>query len=428
MSNHQATLKLGLIGFMSLLMLIPLGLVGSLVNERQGLQRYAETQIAEKWGAALIAGGPIAVIERESLGDKPSFAYHLPASLDFQAELSVEVRYLGIFEMPVFVTTLSVTGSVDNQSVLKALDDPKTIAGHWLLPLSDARSIRQASPLTIGTGRHQWRPASHQHGSIRGIVATLEAKDLESSGQFRFELELAGSREMQFLPLGGTTTATLRSAWRDPSFTGGYLPYQREISETGFSARWQVLELNRPFGQLWAAAPPPQTLQAAAFGARLYTPVSVYQRVERSIKYGILFVALTFMGFFVSEKLLGLALHPIQYIFIGAALCVFYLVLLALSEHLKFWIAYWAAAAALTLMVGAYCAKVLESRTRGLTVTTALLGIYALLYWLVIDEQYSLLVGALAILALLGATLYLTRNVDWYGFSAESGGDQHATR
>lgn len=421
MSNHQATLKLGLIGVMSLLMLIPLGLVRSLVDERQSLQAYAEEQIVQKWGSAQVAGGPIAVFERTTRDEENSYEYHLPDLLDFQARLKVEVRYLGIFEMPVYVTTLRVTGSFDKDTILGLTADPRTVSSHWLLPLSDTRSIRQASSFKIGEGSRQWHPASHRHEGLHGIVATLNPADLKPDGQFQFELELAGARDLRFLPLGKTTTATLRSGWRDPSFIGGYLPYAREISEAGFMAQWQVLELNRPFGQVWTAVPPRQTLLAAAFGARLYTPVGVYQKVERSIKYGILFVTLTFMGFFVSEKLLKFALHPVQYIFIGAALCVFYLVLLALSEHLMFWLAYWAAAATLALMVGAYCAKVLGGRSRGAGVTSALLLIYALLYWLVVDEQYSLLVGALAILALLGATLYLTRNINWYGLSAAPG-------
>lgn len=416
-SNHQATLKLSLIGVMSLLMLIPLGLVRSLVQERQDLQRYAEEQITQKWGAEQVVGGPIAVFQRKTAQGDPEFEFHLPALLDYQAQLEVEIRYLGIFEMPVYVTTVQITGEFSKDELARSAGTLTEQQGYWLLPLTDTRSIREASPLKIGGSSRQWRPAPGQHQPLSGIVADLVPTDLDENGKFHLELELSGARQLQFLPLGQTTTAHLQSSWRNPSYTGGYLPHSRAVSEEGFVARWQVLELNRPFGQVWLAPLPRQTLHAAAFGARLYTPAGVYQRVERSIKYGILFVTVTFMGFFVSEKLLKFSLHPIQYIFIGAALCVFYLVLLALSEHLRFWAAYWAAATTLTLMIGAYCSKALAGTRRGVMVGAALLLVYALLYWLVIDEQYSLLVGALAVLALLGATLYLTRNVNWYGLN-----------
>ena len=164
---------------------------------------------------------------------------------------------------------------------------------------------------------------------------------------------------------------------------------------------------------------PALAVLAAAFGFELVVPANVYQRSERSAKYGILFIAVTFLGFFVFETVAGARLHPIQYLFVGIGLCCFYLVLLALSEHVGFAMAYLLADMALIAIIGGYCSAIMGHRRYGLMVGSLMGLIYLLLYWLVISEAYSLLVGSIFLLVLLGLAMYLTRNIDWYNVNSK---------
>ncbi|HEX7914293.1 inner membrane CreD family protein, partial [Rudaea sp.] len=194
-------------------------------------------------------------------------------------------------------------------------------------------------------------------------------------------------------------------------------PAQRAVDEKGFSAQWQVLDLNRSYGQHWQEGEGGIDPAAAAFGVNLYQPADLYQQNERAGKYGVLFVALTFVAFFLFEVLKKLRVHPVQYLLVGLALTTFYVVLLALSEQIGFAWAYLAAAAAVVLLVGGYAAAVLQARKAGAMLGAALALIYALLYGLVVSEQYSLLMGAIALLAVVAALMYLTRKVDWYTYA-----------
>jgi inner membrane protein len=185
-----------------------------------------------------------------------------------------------------------------------------------------------------------------------------------------------------------------------------FLPAQRTVDEKAFSAQWQVLDLNRNYGQHWQEGANAVDPDAAAFGVNLYQPADLYQQNERAGKYGALFIALTFVAFFLFEVLKKLRVHPVQYLLVGLALTTFYVAF-----------AYLAAAAAVVLLVGGYAAAVLRARRAGMLLGAALALIYALLYGLVVSEQYSLLMGALALLVVVAALMYLTRRVDWYTYA-----------
>ena len=217
------------------------------------------------------------------------------------------------------------------------------------------------------------------------------------------------------LPLGSTTTLQLHSNWPHPSFHGAFLPAERTIAPTGFDARWQVLELNRSYRQVWSEFEVSEAaLAESSFGVGLYQAVDVYQRVERAVKYALLFIALTFLTFFAWEQITRNRLHPLQYLLIGLALSIFYLLLIALSEHISFVIAYVAAAVALAALIGVYVAGALRSSMRGGIAAAAMSGVYALLYALVLSEDYALLLGAIVLFVALAAVMLVTRTVDWY--------------
>jgi len=228
-------------------------------------------------------------------------------------------------------------------------------------------------------------------------------------------LTLAGTERFAALPLARQTETHIAGAWADPGFDGAFLPASRRVDASGFEAAWQVLDLNRRLAQHWRDSDNVVgALAESAFGITLTQPAGAYQQNVRAGKYGVLFIALTFVAFFLFEVLRKLRVHPVQYLLVGLALTTFYVVLLALSEQVGFTWAYLAAAASVVLLVGGYAAAVLRASRAGALLGAVLALVYALLYGLVVSEQYSLLMGAVALLAVVAALMYLTRRVDWY--------------
>jgi inner membrane protein len=255
---------------------------------------------------------------------------------------------------------------------------------------------------------------------IAGVYSGVEAKaDLSSPPadklMFSIDVTLAGSDAMTLLPLASLTRATMKSNWPHPQFQGAFLPAGYSIDNDGFAAKWQVLELNRAFSQSWKDDSVDESkLQAASFGVGLFQSVDVYQRSERAVKYALMFIALTFLSFYAWELLNASAIHPMQYLLVGLALSTFYLLLIALTEHLAFWLAYWLGAIALAALLGVYIAGALGSQRRGLIIATLMTLVYGLLYLLVLSENYSLLMGAIALFAALATVMLATRHVRWY--------------
>jgi len=239
----------------------------------------------------------------------------------------------------------------------------------------------------------------------------------DSSGAHAFDLsfQLAGTQSLQFLPLARAVHVQAQGNWPDPGFTDGFLPTERRIDDHGFTANSQVLNLNRTYGDRWfQGTTSAETLLASGFGIELVQPVDIYQRSTRAVKYGGLFIAVSFLTLFLVETLQHRPVHPIQYGLMGLALSVFYLLLLALAEHLGFLLAYVLATAALCILMTVYLAGALRSTVGGLASGGIFAATYALLYLLVTSENYALLAGSLALFALLATTMSLTRQIDWY--------------
>ncbi len=232
------------------------------------------------------------------------------------------------------------------------------------LPIADVRGLREVASVTVN-GEAQHLSPGEAVGGYRTVAFALDRKKLTAPLTVSVEFTIAGTERILFLPLARTTTLKLDAPWGDPSFVGGFLPAKREIDTGRFAAQWQVLELNRGFGQSWKERTfSASTLAESAFGAALFQPAGVYQRNERAGKYGLLFVGLTFVAFFLFEVLQRLRVHPVQYLLIGLSLCTFYIVLLALSEQIGFAPAYACAAGAVVVMVGGYAAAVFDHLAR----------------------------------------------------------------
>ena len=433
---HQSiTFKVLGIGFLALLMLIPLVQVQGLIRERSGLREQALADIAQRWGAAQNVGGPLLAIPKRLRVQtnngwitQESTEILLADQLDLRGTLAPEVRRYGIYSTPVYLAELKISGRFLTRD-LHALggsardahtaDTPETTylfdRAELRLPLSDVRGIRRISALRMDGNEYTFGPASGGAGALHAVALPIDVSQWSGdSHTFELELTLAGTASLQFLPLARHTEAGLSAPWPSPSFGGAFLPAEREVGARGFDAHWQVLNLNHSYGQHWQQDDTRGVDPgSAAFGVNLYQPADLYQQNERAGKYGVLFIALTFVAFFLFEVLKKLRVHPVQYLLIGVALTTFYVVLLALSEQVGFTWAYLAAAAAVVALIGGYAAAVLRARRAGVLLAATLAMVYALLYGLVVSEQYSLLMGAIALLAVVAALMYLTRKVDW---------------
>lgn len=424
---HGATFKVLGVGFLALLMLIPLSMVQGLVSEREGRAYDASNQIASRWGAAQSLAGPVLVVPvkiwtmrkgQQVMAETREFL--LPDALSISAELKPEVRRYGMYSSVVYVAAIAVKGGfrAEDLAALAAQEgEVQWQRAELRVPVADVRGIRRVSELTVDSRALNFGPSADgvADSSAISVPLGLSGAPTDASLNFEFSLDLAGSERFSVLPLARRTDVTVRGAWGDPGFDGAFLPASREVNEQGFSASWQVLDLNRAIATRWNETEAQSlSLAGSAFGVSLVQPVGAYQQNERAGKYGLLFVALTFVTFFLFEVLRALRVHPVQYLLVGAALCAFYLVLLALSEQIGFGLAWLAGATVTSLMIGGYAAAVLGERRAGLALAGLLGLVYALLYGLVRSEDYALLMGSLALLATLAAVMFLTRKVDWY--------------
>jgi inner membrane protein len=420
------------IGAVSLILLMPLGRLQGLVSERAGMRELANQKVAGSWGGPQTIGAPILSVTVETVFEErgrklrtTTVRRMLAANTEIDGEIKPQLRHVGIYDVPVFEAPLRISGSFSSDAVAPLLTPDPRRTVRWssatlFIPVGELRGIREIAAARWGEQPLQLQPA--QHAGITGVEAPVDATSLRDGQVLGFELEftVAGSGSLRTLPLARTTNVRLRSTWPHPSFEGAFLP-SFTLDARGFNARWQVLELNRAFPQSWDdAAVQREAIESAAFAIGLFQPVDTYHRNERSIKYALLFISLTFMSVFLWEQLSGARIHAVQYLFVGFALCVFYLLLLALSEHVAFGHAYLIAAVAQAALIGTYMAGVLGNGRIGLFVASALGAVFGLLYLLILSEQYSLLLGAIFVFAVLAALMLATRRTDWYAVSGRA--------
>lgn len=439
--RFASTFKLAFVGALALLLLIPLSLVRSLLSERRVRRAEAITNITSSWGDSQTLVGPVLVIpyripvksRREQLVEgrykaveeiswTTAQACFLPTNLGVVGTLEPSVLHRGIFEAAVYRSALALTGTFAPPDFSEWKIDPTNVL--WedasvLLSVSAPRGISDALVLRLGGTSLPLTPGPTLATFPSPLRARLPAGAFDPAKPTAFTLDVAlnGSDALRIAPVGMQTQVTLDSTWADPSFQGAFLPVQREVTPAGFKAVWQVSYYGRGFPQAWTSA---ESLNAAeglargAFGVSLVTPVDCYRQVERALKYGILFIVLLFTGFFLFETLARLRIHALQYLLVGAALCIFYLSLLALSELLSFGYAYLAAAGAAGALVTGYSAAVLSSRRRALAIALELTVIYGFLYITLQLQDYALVFGAAGLFAALAVVMFATRRVNWY--------------
>ncbi len=423
-----------MIAALTLLMLWPLVRVEGLVTERQALQHQAYDTIAAGFGGPQLIGAPILSVdtqERSVIVDSSTKSstevwaagaprHLLPENVRIGSEVTVEVRTKAIYSVPVYVSKIVMTGEFDPRAITDLLApsaDARSLPSHAViqLPLSGVKYLRSLTHFEVDG--QTLRAASGEIAELTALSApiNLESVDRTAPLPFRLEFELAGSDSLHFLPLGASTTVSAQIAWPHPDFDGAFLPISHVFTAKGYSANWNVLEINRAIPQMWRGTRVSNSaLLATAFGIRLLQPSDIYSQNYRAVRYGILFIAITFACFFAWEHLVrGLRLHPMQYLLVGLALATFYLLLVALSEHVGFAVSYAIAAAALVALITTYIAGATTNRKSAVGIGTALAASYGALYVILLSEDYALLYGSLLIFVILATLMLATRKLKW---------------
>ncbi len=412
------------------LLMIPMSLIRGLINEREHRQVEAIHEVSSKWANNQNISGPIISIPyiekytEEVDGvtktkERRKTAHFLPDNLSVNGELIPEERERGIFKVAVYQSKLQIHGDFKYSTFTSLNIEPENILwdqASMALGISDLRGIEEQVQLNWESEQSYFDSGLPNSEVLqKGISTPLAIQQGDTKDYtypFSFDLNLKGSQNIYFVPVGKETTVALQSTWKDPSFAGAFLPDDRVTNNDGFTADWKVLHLNRNYPQSWIGKK--HQIGEAAFGVNLISPTDNYQKSERSVKYALLIIALTFMVFFFVEVLNGKSIHPFQYILVGLALCVFYTLLISISEHLNYNYAYIIAAAMTVVLVSLYARSVFKSFPLAL-LTGGVLGLlYAFLFTTIQLQEHALLIGSLGLFLCLAIVMYFSRKIDWY--------------
>lgn len=413
-----------------LLLLVPLMLVGNLISERESYRNEVENTLRQSTSGPQQLVGPLIAIpvtevyykqeEAKKVEYKKRYMHFiLPETLLVEGNQHVQTRNIGIYDGQIWNTDLNIKAQFTTEKLAELQGETMTLGKPFIVVgVGDARGIGAVSISKINGETLSIEPGAGVYGALSGIHIPLTDNALAAKTvSLEMSLNLAGTGSFAVVPVGRNSEMTLNSNWPHPSFMGNYLPVKHEISASGFQANWKSSWFANNLAGWFNDNEIPEWSAIPAFSVTVATPADQYQLTDRAIKYAILLIALTFMAFFVFETLTGLRLHPMQYLLVGLALVLFYLVLLALSEHVGFTPAWIIASLVGALMNGVYLQAVLKSWKRSGLFVLALLGLDVVMWFLLRSEESALLLGSAVLALALFAVMYLTRHFDWYSLS-----------
>jgi inner membrane protein len=441
----RLSLKVLLVLAMSLAILVPLTMIRGTIQERQAYRQQAVADIAASHAGAQLLSGPVLVVpyvatvvteERDAQGlvrhasvERAGQWTFFPSSLAVNGRLRPDVRRRGLHKVRVYELKGVEHALFDVR--IPPDDDPahpRRIGEPWLdYGIADVRGLAGSPTLVVDGRAHAIEQGAH---AGQGIHARLAVPAAGSALRLdtRLDFALDGTESLALAPLGDANHFTLDSSWPHPQFTGSFLPRSRSVGDAGFHATWDISSLATSAQRQYLAGAgradvqPAETTSAApgmdVVGISLVDPVNIYTQADRASKYGLLFVLLTFLGFFMFELLRQLPVHPIQYGLVGLALAIFFLLLVSLSEHVEFAVAYVISSVACIGLIGVYLGAVLRSAVRGAWFGAMLALLYAALYGLLVSEDNALVLGACLLFVILAAIMLATRKLDWYQLAA----------
>lgn len=446
---QSSTARMVMVGILILVLLIPLELVKSLVRERKYRQEEVIGEINSKWGEKVFFYGPILKVpytsyEKNTVYDKKlgttvierkaqqNVAYFFPETLKNISNVMTETKKRNNYESVVFTAEMEFEGKYVKPDFSSKNIPEEDI--HWdkatiLIRTTNLSSIKNGVSINLSGKSYPFEPIYEEsssnyaeydeyndHTGTYFVVSSLETsffnlKEHFDNGNFNFSIKYDGSSSISIVPIGKITESTVKSNWKDPSFKGNFLPYQKEITNSGFSADWKVLHINRPFAQQSFGVLP--SIEKYTFDVDFVIPVDEYQQNERASKYGFLVIGLTFLIFFLIQTISKVKIHIFQYTMIGLALIMFYTLLISITEHSSFSKAYLIASLMVILLISLYSVSILKNRKFPFFIGCSLSAVYGFIYVIIQLENYALLVGSIGLFAILAIVMYVSRKIEW---------------
>lgn len=437
----SVTARMLMVGFLILILLIPLSFVKDLIRERSSRKQGVMNEISEKWGDEVILFGPVLEIPYKTFRQKTvveestkkmftetieevSYLYVFPDALDINSRVNPEEKYYGIYKTSVYQSSTSLSGSFSIPDFTEQEIKESNILwerARIVMKMSNQKGVSNQAKITMGSHTYDLksRYVTEENYGNRPTLQTLESpvlkeKDVPHTANtgFSMTLDIRGSRQMSFIPVGKQTTVAMTSPWQTANFFGKFLPHNDgKIHENGFDAQWKILEINRPFSQQFINQLP--DLETYAFGVNFMIPVDDYQKSERTSKYGFMVISLTFLVFFLIQTLSKIHIHPFQYLMIGLALVMFYTLLISISEHSNFFKAYLIAGTSVIVLISTYSLSILKSRMFSLFIMLSLVAIYTFIYIIIQLENYALITGSTGLFVILAIVMFISRKIDW---------------
>lgn len=427
--RFSKSIKVVVIAFLVLLLLIPMFMIEDMIRERGRTQSEAIAEVSQKWSLAQTVTGPYINLKypmyyeengtkRLTMGNVTLF----PDELSVDGQLKTETLQRGIYKVNVYQSELVIKGYFSSEELRKgnlSMDALQYDRAAICLNLTDMRGLSEQVSIRLNDSIYVFEPGMDGQGiDNMGVHAIVNLSALKEDGRLPYEMniKLKGSQSISFTPLGKTTKVSLKANWNTPSFDGNFLPEKRHITESDFSAQWQVLNLNRNYSQVLVDYPTTgiRDIKDSSFGVNLKMPVEQYQQSMRSTKYAVLIILLTFTVIFFTEIMEKTRIHALQYLLVGLALCLFYSLLLSLSEHIGFGSAYLVASVLTIALVGGYMLGIIKRKKPAFIMTGLLVVLYIYVFILIQLETYALLAGSLGLFVILAMVMYFSKKIDWF--------------
>lgn len=433
---QSTTAKMMMVGFLTLILLIPLEFVKDLIRERSQRKQEVVNEVSNLWGSDVYLYGPILKVPYQSYEvsnitdpktgvttvQKKIYiknAYFFPEDLNAKtfAKKNTSLKR-GIYNNVVFTATMNLNGAFSKLNIEKLNLQPEDLLWNQasiIVKTTNLKSIKSDLQMNANGKVLTFESKSDEdnfYGTLETDKFDYTQLAKEQKINFNFAMQYNGSNSIKFIPIAKKTKIAIDSDWNSPSFEGAFAANDttKTINEKGFHADWKILDINRSFSQQHIEKLP--NLNEFSFGAKLIETVDEYQQNERASKYGFLVIGLTFLVFFLIQSFSKINIHIFQYTMIGLALIMFYTLLISITEHSSFTLAYLVAGLAVVIMIGLYSKSILNTKFSGF-ISASLLALYTFIYVIIQLESYALLVGSIGLFAILGAVMYFSRKIEW---------------
>jgi len=424
--RQSITLKLIVVVCLSLLLLIPSALIKNLIDEREERKNETITEITSKWGSEQTICGPVlivpySVVTRYTNGtttEDIKYFQILPDKLNLSGDIDTEIRYRSIYEVLTYSGDFKINGSFNISELTEWPNSYSTILWNdakLVIGITDLKGITKTINLNWNDTIKKFAPGTaHCSMFTSGINSSVE---VDPKGEYAFEISfnLNGSNALFVTPIANETSVDISADWNTPSFDGSFLPSDKIITDSNFSANWNTNEMNRSYPQITSADEYSEYFDYQSVGVRLLLPIDAYQKSTRSVKYALLFIALSFLILFFSEIISKGRIHPVQYLIVGVALVIFYSLLIALAEYIGFNLAFIIASLVIVSMITAYIHSLFKKWNITIVIGSALVLLYVYLFTVVQIADYALIIGNIGLVIILGLVMVFSRRIDWYG-------------